>query len=221
MVINMICSVQQFKRIQVRVCIHWWSKKSKSLPRHPETSSAPELIWAVSGSVGEAAVKHQFASQALLIYFHANAELCTDLEASKCRVCHGLITTLPMTMSIFGISDIHIWTKPCSHFKASENYKNFGSSTSQYHSPDFERCGCQGDVQKFFDCGFGAILCPEVCFLAVKKRWILCKWTWVKACNYTNHVIFVWFWIFDLYMGTGHPEICHANLLSININKHQ
>ena len=21
---------------------------------------------------------------------------------------------------------------------------------------------CQGDVQKFFDCGFGAILCPEV-----------------------------------------------------------
>ena len=125
----------------------------------------------VSRSVGESAVKHQFASQALLIYFHANAELCTDLEASKCRVCHGLITTLPMTMSIFGISDIHnIWTNPCSHFKASENYKNFGSSTSQHHSPDFERCRCQGDVQKFFDCGFGAILCPEVCFLAVKKR---------------------------------------------------
>ena len=117
----------------------------------------------VSRSVGESAVKHQFASQALLIYFHANAELCTDLEASKCRVCHGLLTTLPMTMSIFGISDIHIWTNPCSHFKASENYKNFGSSTSQH------RCRCQGDVQKFFDCGFGAILCPEVCFLGVKN----------------------------------------------------
>ena len=78
------------------------SKESRSGPDTPRHTPLRRSLSGrmLSRSVGESAVKHQFASQALLIYFHANAELCTDLEASKCRVCLSL---LPMTMSIFGI----------------------------------------------------------------------------------------------------------------------
>ena len=40
----------------------------------------------------------------------------------------------------------------------------------------------QGDVQKFFDCGFGAILCPEVSWSRIENTWDFWIWMGLDRC---------------------------------------
>lgn len=40
----------------------------------------------------------------------------------------------------------------------------------------------QGDVQKFFDCGFGAILCPEVLWSRIENTWDFWIWMDLDRC---------------------------------------